>query len=337
MRWGALVAAAALLACSACEALARTDDPLHVVRGPLPARIEHPLALTELALVPRRPIAEAPGNIGATLTSAYTSIFEQHTSAPYTVQFDGELWRNAARLRLGLSPGVDLETEIAVLYASGGFLDHFITELHHFLQVPNQGREKVDDDEFDMRIQSGGSTLYELEPNTVGLQDLPLIATFGEPSERIGDWNRALRLGIELPIGSSTHGFGNGGVDYGVGVCAERSIGRTTHHLGANVVFPARPAGFLGSGVHVEDVYELVYGFEYRWSDAVSWILQVDALSPLVRDIPFAEIDSPIVDIGVGCFRDLDRWSRVFASFHDDAVANSGPDFTLLVGWMSAL
>ena len=337
MKHAKLIGAALALATSACSALAPSDDPRHVVRGPIPSRVQHPLALTFLDLVPRRPVVEAQGNMGVTLTSAYTSIFEEQSSATQNVQFDGELWRNSARLRFGMGDGVDLETDIAFLYASGGFLDHFISQVHDFLNAPNQGRETVEDNQFDMRIQSGGDTLYELESNKVGLQDVPLIVTFGEATELPGHWNRALRLGIELPWGSDSEGFGNGGMDYGIGFCAERSYGRTTHHVAANVVFPSRPEDFIGTGVHVEDLYELVYGFEYRWTDHVSWIAQVDALSPMITDIPFEEIDSPIVELGVGCFQDLENSSRVFLSFHDDLVSETGPDFTVLVGWTTGL
>jgi len=333
VKTSALIAVALALAVSACASLAPSDDPRHVVRGPLPARVQHPFSLTMLAMVPRRPVVEGQGEIGATLTSAYTSIFEEHQSSTQNVQFDGELWRNSARLRFGMGDGVDLETDIAFLYASGGFLDHFISQVHDFLNFPNQGRETVEDNQFDMRMQSGGDTLYELESNKFGLQDVPLIATFGEATELPGHWNRALRVGVELPWGSESQGFGNGGMDYGVGFCAERSYGRTTHHVAGNAVFPTRPDNFVGTGVHVEDLYELVYGFEYRWSDTISWIAQIDALSPMITDIQFDEINSPIVDIGVGFFRDLDRSSRVFMSFHDDIVAETGPDFTVLIGW----
>jgi hypothetical protein len=337
VKYSILIALVAALAAGACSSLAPSDDPRHVVRGPIPSRIQHPLALTFLDMVPRRPVVEGQGEIGATLTSAYSSIFEEHQSATQNVQFDGELWRNSARLRFGMGEGIDLETDIAFLYASGGFLDHFIREFHDVFNFPDQGRETVEDNQFDMRIQSGGDTLYELESNKFGLQDVPLIATFGEATELPDHWNRALRLGIELPWGSDSAGFGNGGMDYGVGACAERSYGRTTHHISGSVVFPSRPEDFIGTGVHVEDIYELVYGFEYRWTDRVSWIAQVDAMSPMIRDIQFDEIDSPIVDFGVGCFRDLEDSSRVFFSFHDDVVSESGPDFTVLVGWTTGL
>lgn len=325
--------AAAALATSACSALAPNPEARHVVRGPLPLRVQHPLALTFLNLGARRPVTQAPGAIEASLLSTYTSIFQSQDDPPHNVQFDGELWRNSARIRVGTSPGVDFETEFAWMYASGGFLDHFIQQFHDFIGVPNEGRERVEDDQFDMRIESSGRALYELEPYTIGLQDVPLIATIGEPIELVGRWNRAIRLGIEFPIGSADDGFGNGGCDYGIGFCAEKSSGLFTHHIAANVVFPSRPEHFVGSGIDVEDLYELVYGCEVRWSDRGSWIAQVDALSPMVTDIDLEEIDAPIVNLGVGYLRDLSDGSRVSVSFVDDVVSHTGPDFSVMVGW----
>ena len=52
----------------------------------------------------------------------------------------------------------------------------------------------------------------------------------------------------------------------------------------------------------------------------------------MTDDLPLEEVDGEILDVGVGVAHDLTRESALTISFHEDAVAASGPDFTLYFG-----
>jgi hypothetical protein len=302
------------------------------VRGPLPTRSQHPLALTMPALGLRRAVTQPAGEVGVAAELAYTSIFEQADRNGFDVLFDTEMLRGEVRLRAGLSERVDLETQIAASYATGGFLDSFISDYHDFFGFPNSGRESVENGASDAHVSVQNEEAYSLHTNEVGFHDLPLILAVAlDGAESV--WHNALRAVVELPTGSESHGFGNGGIDFGLGWCLERSSGRWSHFGAANWVHPSQPDGFDSAGIELDDQFELAYALECRWSEVSSLVVQLDGVSPLTRDVPYEELDAPMLDLGIGVWGDMANDSRCFLSFHDDLISASGPDFTVYVGW----
>ena len=326
-------AAACCLTLTSCAALVPRGAPRAVVRGPLPTRIQHPLALVSPHLGLRRAVAQPAGEFGLGVDLSYSSIFEAVDLHGQRVVFDGESARAVTRMRFGLGAGWDVESEVGALYADGGFLDEFVSAFHDFFGFPNQGRETVDDDDFDMSVRSQGRELYALQAHELHVEDLPLIFTYADEAPRAEAWSRAWRVGVELPTGSERGGAGNGEIDALLGICAERSIGRATHTLGLAWIDTHTPSAFRGSGIGLSKLVECEYACELRWSDVSSLVVQLDGLSALSDDIPYEEINSAIVDFGIGIVRDLGPQSRAYVSFHDDLLSKSGPDFSVACGW----
>lgn len=318
---------------SSCRALAPTDAPAPNIRGPLPTRVQHPLALTLPNLTPRRPLVQAPNTWRFGADAAYSSIFERDSKGGDRVGFDAELLRATARARYGLGSALDLEIELAGRYGTGGFLDHFLGEFHDWIGAPNQGRDTVDDDQFEAQLEHNSRTAYSWRPNEALLGDTSLVLTWGAERAPPNEWIHAWRAGLDLPTGAERDGSGNGGVDWIVGWLAELSLGRVTHVVAANYGRAQRAGGFRDADLGLPDRANAFYAFEYRWTDRVSAVAQVDLQSPLVDRIPLEEIDSVIVDLGVGAWFDVDPSQRLWFSFHEDLVAASGPDFAVYFGW----
>ena len=306
--------------------------PAPRVRGPLAARIQHPLGLTFLAHRPRAASVMARGESGIALETSYTSIFEVGDQGGDVVVFDGETARGSVRLRHGLGAGFDLEIEGGVLYPTSGFLDGFLDDFHTNLLLPDGGRGDMEEDQYLVRVLKDGSTLYELEEDRVGWVDTSFALTRELQRETNDAPGIAARVAIELPTGSEDRGFGNGGVDWGGGVGLEKSVGRWTWTAGLDVTFPAQPDAFARAGVTIRDIFQGRGGVEYRWNDRTSLLLSLVATTPYTRDLDPEEIDREILDLGLGAAWDVGASGRLFVTFHEDLVAATGPDFSLRVG-----
>jgi hypothetical protein len=325
------------LTVSGCRSLRRVEDPQAVVRGPIAARIEHPLALNFLGFRPRSARVTETGEQRIAVESAYTSLFEDGINTGTTVVFDGELWHSGLSLRTGVIDGGELEVELQFLYASSGFLDTFVESFHELFGFGNGGREKRPQDAYAMEIVTPSGTIYDFEGDHFGLGDLPLIWTqqiIADPS--LGEYV-AWRAGVELPLGSESKGFGNGGIDVGFGLLGERSFGRWTATGAVDAVVPAQPDSLDDADVRIDTRFDAQLGVEYRWSDELSWLAGAVWLSPLTGDLDLEEIDGHFLDFGVGAAWDAGERSRLRLSFHEDLISDSGADFSVLFAWTLVL
>ena len=325
---------AAVLACAGCGILPKhADDPAPVVRGPIADRIHHPVELTHLAFRPRSARTEAPGSRAWTLASSYTSLFQNGTGPGERVVVDGELWRNSAALRYGLDERTDVEVELALVYASSGFLDQFIETFHEILLLPDDGRDERPRFEYEVEIEHDGELAYELEETELGFGDLPIALTHRLVDEGASSPAVAVRAGIELPIGSQSKGFGNGGLDWGLGVLAERSWGRWTASGAVDWTKTDDASSFEQAGVDVLDDWDLQLGVEYRWSDGMSLLAGAILSRPITDDIGIEEVDSATLALDLGVAWDVGDTSQVVVAFQEDVISAAGPDFGVLVGW----
>lgn len=310
----------------------RSPEPAFVVRGPIPSRANAPVQLMFLSFRPRAATIQPESSLGFQVTSAYSSMFENGFSASSEVVLDGELWRNAVSARYGLSPDADLEIELPFLFATSGFLDRFVETFHALLLFPNSGRDERPDFAYEMEVHKEGEEIYRLEGDHLGLGDIPIVYTHRLAEETDSHPALALRLGLEFPSGSQSRGFGNGGVDFGGGVLAQRSWSRWTATGAIDYVVTRDPAAFERGGVEAEDVFDAQVGLEYRWNDELSLLTGLVLSSSVTHDIDIEELDSEVLMVDVGVAWDLDG-SRLLVGFEEDAIAASGPDFTFFVAW----
>jgi hypothetical protein len=300
------------------------------IRGPLAARVMHPILLTQLGMPPRRAVTQAEGTWAATGQFSYASIYERRKRDGDRVNFDGEQARAGALVRRGLGPKTDIDVDLALTFASSGFLDSTVDAFHEAFLFPEGGRNLAETDQYAMVVRRNGVLVYSMEEDRVSFTDVPVVLTH---QLRVEDENGpavAVRAGLEFPTGSEERGTSNGGLDWGVGVLMERNYRRSSFFAGLNWIVPNNPDSFDVLGIHMRDRLELQLGAEVRWSTRTSVLFQANWLAPMVRDFVLEELNREILDIGIGVARDLGehgehgRW--VF-SFHDDAVAATGADF----------
>lgn len=296
------------------------------VRGPLAARVMHPVLLTQLALPPRRAAIQPAGTWGGGTALAYFSIFERRSLDGERVIFDGEQARARVFLRRGVGSSTDIESELAATFASSGFLDDFVNSFHDFFGFPGGGRDNAENDQYAAIVRKDGVLAYQLEEDRLAVGDVPVIVNTALREEDADGPAITLRVGVELPLGSEVRGFGNGGVDFGLGAIAERSWGRWSAFGGVNWIAPHESTGFQRAGVGIDQRVELQLGGELRWNAATSVLVQLNWIGPITSDLDLEELNREILDIGVGLAWDL-AGGRCSVSFHEDAVAATGADF----------
>jgi hypothetical protein len=320
--------AAAVVGCG----LAPTGAPAPIVRGPLSSRPQQPVFLTNLALRPRRPVTQPQGTWAGEVSVGHTSLYEVGSGGGARAAFDGELSHIAWRTRYGLDDDTDVELELAAVYGTSGFLDHFVDQFHELLLLPSGGRGTAADDQYEMELRRGGVTAFALEEDRVNLADAPLVLTRRVRDGARGGPTVALRAGVDLPLGSEDRGAGNGALDWGAGVLGEHLLGRWSVFWGADLIAGQESPGFEAAELEVREQVHAHAGAELRWNDRTSLLLQLTWTGPITRSVELEEIDREILDLGIGAAWDLPRGARLRCSFHEDLVAATGMDFSLLVG-----
>jgi hypothetical protein len=315
--------------CAGCTSfLGWQAEPAMAQRGPIPTRTQEPIKLTYLAFRPRAAQTQAQGKLALSVISQYSNSFENGFSDTQSVVIDAELWRNSVVTRYGLTPRSDIEMEIPVMYATSGFLDAIIEGYHEFFGFPDGGREKRERYDYEVEVFSDGHEAYTLEGNHLGLGDIPIIYTHQFLDEQDAWASLAVRLGIELPTGSESKGFGNGKVDVGGGVLAQHTGGRWTTTGAVDYVYAGNASAFAAADVNPAPQFDGQLGLEYRWNDVSSLLGGLVLDLPVTHDIDLKEIDKPILSLDLGVAWDVAERSQLFLGLTEDVIAESGPDIT---------
>ncbi|WP_145202338.1 DUF3187 family protein [Planctomycetes bacterium Poly30] len=310
----------------------RSDSPRAVVRGPIPTRVMQPAGMIFPIPRPRRAAVLDSGELELRTDLTYSSVFESRGRLASEARFDGEIARASAQLAYGVGGGAEITIEPSVIFASSGFLDHIVNDFHRFTGFAGGGRDRVENDQYEMQLARDGVIAWSLEEDQILLADLPVSWTQVIREEDQDGPTLSVRVTVELPTGDEDRGSGSGGLDVGAGVLLERSIGRWTFTGGLDGMQADQPKRFRDAGITVRSLLLASGGVEYRWSNKTSLLFQTVLQMPLTRDLPFEEINKEILDLGFGISRDLSRGTRLILSFHEDAVAASGPDASVYAG-----
>ncbi len=327
-----LLPAAVLQGCAGLHA--DEADPA-VRRGPIRARSNGPFVQQFPTIRPRSAHTTPPGAVDLQVLSAYSSIFEVGSGPAGSVSFDGELWRTSAFVRTGLGERTDVEIEIPFLYASSGFLDVFIETWHGLLGLPDSGRETRPQFDYDMRLTAGGEDVFELTGNRFGLCDIPITLTQRVIDARGAAPSVYVSGLVELPTGSEDDGFGNGALEWGVGVGLESTVDDWSFGGGVGWNDRVRPTSFVAADLDVDDGIGVRADAEWRWTPESSLLIGLRFENAVSDDLGIEELSGDVLELDLGVAID-DRWDgRWIFGFAEDLLSKSGPDFTAMLGYQT--
>ena len=302
------------------------------LRGPLPARNQHPAQLTVLHFTPRSTEVLAAGAVRSRTDAAYTSLFLSGTSTSFANSsswlMDGEYLRVGTRLGVGLGAGLELCAELALAHTTGGFLDDFVIDYHDTFGFPDQGRTEAERDRFDVRAERNGREVWSVSETDAELLDLPLDLTFQvtPPGER--QLGVAVQAGIELPTGDAARGFGNGEIDVGAALLLDYRIGGIGLHGSVQHTFAGTPDRYDEAGLEFGDVTAAGLAAELPLFADLSALVQVTWETSALRRLgPRATArDQVLLWVG-GRYQPARRWA-IEVGFGEDLQGLASPDFT---------
>jgi hypothetical protein len=301
-------------------------------QGPLPTRNQHPAQLTVLHLDPARAATLAPGDVGARAGFAYTNMFLSGNGSGNAFTMDGELLRAGFGLRAGVADGLEAGCELPVYYTTGGFLDSFLIEYHDWLGLPDQNRDLVPKNQFQVAATYQGQQVFGMQEDELGLGDVPVSLTWSIQPPAHEQLGIALRAGIELPTGDLALGFGNGELDYAGGLLLELPLTIGSFYGHAQHTFAGSPDAARAAGFEFDDVTSFGLGFEGPLSAAVNALVQVEFETSTLRGLDFDRVSREQILLWIGARWHLGEGSYFEAALGEDLRSFVSPDVTFWLG-----
>lgn len=299
--------------------------------GPLTYRNQNPLYLQIANIVPMRAAAIPEKTAEFRLTTAYSNLFEQFTTATHDLLLDMETLRTSLHGAYGLGHGLTAEIDLPFVHNGGGFLDTFLESYHRTFGFPNAGRENFPRDRFVYRVTEGVTRRIDAPSAGFRLGDIQLglrqeLFTEGRRRPAIG-WFAA----VDLPTGSTSRGLGNGYPDIGGGVLLEKSHRRWHGYLNAGY--------FVSGGIdpinHLmrDAFFSSMLGAEFSVSKRLALHMQYHTGTPLLAHMGEQRWDWPPGDLAFGLSGDYPRllWGHDLlwqVGMSEDLIAD-GPSIDL--------
>lgn len=267
-----------------------------------------------------------PGELEVGTSAVYSSVLDREVEGTALLFMDMEVLRWTLKGRWGVWDRLDTDVEIPFLYFTGGFLDPLIKAFHNVFGFSQGGRDEVPDNQFRYDTIVDGAPLYHVaKPGRFAISDMVLNARYRLHSDE-GRWPAiVLKASVKLPTGSSAGGFGSGHLDYGGSLLIEKDWARFSAYGNIGAVIPGSLAGANPSLETQPFAVGAVAG-EYRFTDWVSLVLQLDANTTPYARAPFQLLRKHAIEIGGG-FR-FKAWGHGSLELGFVDGFGSVPDFT---------
>lgn len=313
-------------------------------QGPIPLRDPRPANLLFLQFLPDNavPLRNGEVRIGVQL-DLINNLLIPSPRLGATVVEDNEYQRLLFSWHRGYFHNTELSVYIPVEWRNGGILDGIIRAYHRLFGLPaNAEDDPLGRDHWPMYrsiwqiIDAQGHVLLN-QGNAFGLGETTFIVKRGLlPVTSRG--TMAMRFGIKLPTGNTALLLGSGNVDVGLSLDARYILGRNAivyMNMGGVLLGHPRhlphPLGGVGQGA---------IAIEYRANNRDSFVLQIDASSPVMRT-GNTFVDQANVTATFGYRRIMDRHTEFYASYSENGdihnytlpwLSNIGPDISFSFG-----
>jgi Protein of unknown function (DUF3187) len=249
------------------------------------------------------PLTEA-GTWRFNLISNISNNYSYSATAHEQLRNDGETFRGTLLINYGLRDNLQLSVEIPYIHHSEGFLDDFIYDWHDFFNMPQSGRTKTNNDQFNITYLSDGGSGFSLTTPENGLGDIRIGTVLTRP------WNnRALIFSAELkfPTGDFDKFTGSGGYDFSLGLMLNDPYSLEKHRI---TLYGGLAGLYLGdmdstmSDIQHNFMVAGRVGIGWQATKLIQLKLQLDTQSPLY--------DSDLKDLGESAFQLVTGGSLIF-------------------------
>ncbi len=257
-----------------------------------------------------------------------------------SITLDGETYRFTLAARYGIAKGFELGVDIPYVAHSGGFMDVFIEDFHHFFGFPNGGRESAPRDRLLYQYSSTYNDGINLSDSTSGLGDIRLTGAmqlYGEGSE--APRSVALRASLKLPTGNSHRLLGSGSTDFALWLNASEDFKLPA--LGHLTGFGAVGGMVMSDGDVLKRQQRTLAGFAslgLGWSP-ISWFalkVQANGHTPIYQDSNLREVNKSSIQLVSGGTFAFTKDTSIDLGISEDVIVDTSPDvvFTLTLRTM---
>jgi hypothetical protein len=263
-----------IVCCSAVWRAEAAPDTFPASYGPLRLVNQQPVQLLFLQPFPDRAEATPFRHVDVDLNVALTNTLvggEQDVTA----NLDLEMVRMVIALRYGVHPNFEVGIALPIIYTYGGILDEFIIEVERLVTPGNERHVRKNQvaGEFTYQVSRGNRVFIQGQNDALGIGDIVLQAKGQLLHEQ--EWLPpvSLRAAVKFPSGDSDRAFGSGEIDGSLGVLLQKSLGRFTFYVNADVTFPGQ--AFDDVDVTLHPFFMGLFAIEFRVSRPVSLVLQL--------------------------------------------------------------
>ena len=275
------------------------------------------------------PLPEAPTarlargtEMGASLQWSNTALVQTADNEALLADYESQQWQ------LEWLHGFDGRWAIAVQLPywsiDGGSLDSFIENWHSAFGMQNGNRDALPEDALHVAYRRNDQTQFQLDGES-GWGDLRLLSGYqlsATPTRAISVW-----AALELPTASDATFIGNDAVDASLTLAAEQQLSSRwtasaiagVSYFGSNQRWSFEQQQWLGA---------LTLGGEYRYSNALSLGLQVDAHTAAYRNTELEFLNEACLLSLNATYRFAD-WQAQLGVI-EDVMVDSAPDVTFV-------
>jgi hypothetical protein len=243
-----------------------------------------------------------------------------------SITLDGETYRLALLVRLGLWDWLEAGVEIPFVFHRHGVLDDVIDGWHGLWGMPEGDRPKMPNDALDYSYRFQGQELVAIRSDQQGLGDVRLFSA--ATLFRADDGGRELSLhgSLKLPTGDSARLLGSGGTDLAVSVNGvERSLSSSGITGFGRLGLLALGAGDVLATRQRQAVVFGGLGLAWRAGSRVDLKAQLDGYGPFYQsELP--QLGSSSVQLTVGGTIHLGPSTTLDLAVGENLFTDSIPD-----------
>jgi hypothetical protein len=214
------------------------------------------------------------------------------------VDLDLEVWRTSLKASYGLTDNVNIGIEIPFLTISGGSLDEFVQNFHHFFGFPNGQRDSTPNFRLGYEVTYNGQSIYKPTPALFGLGDIILWHKWQFLHESTYWPTLSVKTSLKVPTGRVDQATGSGHPDLGASFFIEKSWWRFHSYtlLGVTVNGGMRELDpILGRA-------SFMFGeaIEFNIFENLSLVTQVTGNTSIFKNTTERALTYPVIDLNVG-------------------------------------
>ncbi|MFZ5907620.1 MAG: DUF3187 family protein [Nitrospirota bacterium] len=292
--------------------------PANAFDGPLQVRNQFPLFLS----LNTPYLEKAAIETSLRVSLSHSSIYLVDNSATWKMGIDIEITELNLTAKKNFRDLIEVGIELPILSFGSGFTDGFLDGYHDTFGFPDYGRSERPENEFLFEVRRGDTLILKGKNGRIQVGDIRL--TVKKPV-LMSDPAVSIQASIEFPSGDAKAGFGNGSLDTGLSVMAEKNLGQKLRaYLNLGMVFPGDLKGY--ARVRIRDYFQGGAAVEAAFWKNISLAGQV-----FIQGSPFPETDISSMDrtavlLSFGGRYSAGKNSLEF-SLTEDPNTSGAPDF----------